>query len=215
MMASITSFQSWSIALFCRWVFILLILNAPGSQAVNSTLAGAGKLYTFFINNKTAGIITNLLIDYTGVNATITVNQTTIPSNDTFKWHLHLQSIVGDDCDSAGSVHYDPTTQNKGTGQYNPVPGNLDTYEAGDLSGKWGTFNSTTNGKVWVLNDPTLPGANFTQVKSLVLHSVTRNNIKVACANITEFSQTKSSASSLTSQSWLFATILAVFLFAF
>lgn len=70
------------------------------------------------------------------------------------------------------------------------MPGNLSSYEVGDLSGKWGAINATLSGQVaqFTIDDSTLSlnesDINYIGFKSIVIHAKNSTGTRLACANI-------------------------------
>ncbi|KAI9145987.1 hypothetical protein BKA69DRAFT_1046665, partial [Paraphysoderma sedebokerense] len=129
-----------------------------------------------------------IMYDFTTAQPRIRIEQRSLPPGDSYRWHLHIQDVADPLCVSTGTAHWDPTGRMPANpGAYTPMIGVLESYEVGDMSGKWGTFSANLNGQVVEYIDMTLlntgnqPGWG---ARSIQLHSVNNNNAKVACANL-------------------------------
>ncbi|KAI9145988.1 hypothetical protein BKA69DRAFT_1046668 [Paraphysoderma sedebokerense] len=146
-----------------------------------------GRRYGVRLQNATAQIDVTFIYDFVANPPRVRIEQRSIPAGDTFRWHLHVREVTDPLCVSTEVAHWDPTRRNV-NGVYNPVMGRLDSYEVGDMSGKWGPLNANLNGQIVDYVDPTLldTGGLGWGARSIQLHSVGRNNAKVACANLVE-----------------------------
>ncbi|ORX92836.1 Cu,Zn superoxide dismutase-like protein [Basidiobolus meristosporus CBS 931.73] len=121
--------------------------------------------------------------DAKGVKVDISIKE---GLNDTFMYHVHEKQITGTNCTTAGG-HLDPAKVGVVAANYKCNPADLSTCEVGDLTGKWGTLNTTTPSFSYV--DPTLSledhGANNSVVGlSVVIHRMDQTKTRIACANI-------------------------------
>ncbi|KAL7748831.1 hypothetical protein RI367_005744 [Sorochytrium milnesiophthora] len=119
-------------------------------------------------------------------------------ASTTYAFHIHespVSSATGKqhhhhhlpNCTATGQ-HYDPTHRNPTHAKpYNVTKGDPSTYEAGDLSGKWGALTTLpAAGLAWkhIPRDPTLtdPQQDLAAGRSVVLH--TPDGARVACCTI-------------------------------
>lgn len=116
-------------------------------------------------------------------------------TNNVFAYHIHEKPIAFDDqaCTSAGG-HWDPLIAN-GTeglasgegGLYHPNPGNLSSFQLGDLAGRWGALtssNGSVSERIILDNYVRLSGELSVLGRSIVIHDAPTNK-RIACGNIT------------------------------
>jgi Cu/Zn superoxide dismutase len=137
-------------------------------------------------------------VNYIIVEVTFAFPKNLSTTNNVFAYHVHVNPVaLGDNaCASAGG-HYDPFMANGTSGLvnatdapnplYHPAPGNLSTYEVGDLSGKWGilsTFDGSIAPRSFYEHYLRLSGDYSILGRSVVIHDAL-TNVRIACGNIT------------------------------
>ncbi|KAI9137716.1 superoxide dismutase, partial [Paraphysoderma sedebokerense] len=113
----------------------------------------------------------------------VEIKATALTPNQEFSYHIHVSPVVAGNCTSTGG-HYDPL--NVTARGVVPVPGDLSTFEKGDLSGKFGKLKSNAEGKLSEggkdkYSDTTITLADLTG-RSIVIHDAAGK--RIGCADL-------------------------------
>jgi Cu/Zn superoxide dismutase len=141
------------------------------------------------INNGTVNAIFRFTANDAGnVTAIFQINGGLNNQTHEYTYHIHEKQLQVADCITAGA-HFNPTNASFGTPSYPKSPSeNWALFEVGDLSGKYGTFKGTPDGRFPGRNatDPTLSlnpsSPNSIVGRSIVIHGT--NGTRIGCANI-------------------------------
>ncbi|ORX92835.1 Cu,Zn superoxide dismutase-like protein [Basidiobolus meristosporus CBS 931.73] len=140
------------------------------------------------------GVVASFAFTPDGRDVKVTVDvKSGLNSSEQYLYHVHEKPVTAENCTSAGG-HLDPARVGTAA-TYKCNAADLSTCEVGDLSGKWGTLNTTTPSFSYV--DPTLSledhGANNSVVGlSVVIHRMDQTKTRIACANILTLSKSNS-----------------------
>ncbi|KAI9142767.1 superoxide dismutase [Paraphysoderma sedebokerense] len=158
---------------------------AVPKPAVSSTASDEYSSYGVFIQSSYSNppqAIVNFKPEPQG-GLVINVEASILHGSTAYKYHIHQYPVPSNgDCKATGD-HYDPTGRNAQPEGYKPTPGSLDSYERGDISGKFGPLFSTPSGEVYsrYYYDPTL-SLQDVKGKSIVFHDP--SGARIMCGNI-------------------------------
>jgi Cu/Zn superoxide dismutase/Na+-transporting NADH:ubiquinone oxidoreductase subunit NqrD len=165
------------VAVLSTKIFCLLLCLCVSSVASKTVVASFDNTASNKIANGVSGTIT-LSQASASASTTITVSLAGLPAAGPAKWHVHVFPIATD-CSSAAG-HFNPLNA---AGTCTPsVATNNSICEVGDLSGKHGSFVSTTASATYTDVNLPLFGKNSVVGRSIVIHDNT--GARYACASI-------------------------------
>lgn len=148
-------------------------------------LSAGADSYTATIANSSIAMTVKFYPGSDANTVAIDVQATTglTPSMGPYTYHIHLAPVNNASC-ATTLGHWNPTGVNYTVAA--GVSGTLSSFEAGDLSGKFGKIPGSADGSFSKATymDPTIAisGMNSITGKSVTVHNV--NGTRIACANI-------------------------------
>ena len=180
-----------------------VVLHTDGSRYICANIGYPDESDDTFVASyvplRGGSIVGDITIIQYSSNATMVYSRlsNTIPMSLNHNWHVHIDPVAFDCASALG--HYNPFNISTG-GNYSLLCSGLTptNCEVGDLSGKGGTLNFTSNLGRNLYTDTDLPYTLMQGIsianRSIVLHEANRGAPRIACGNMIKTSAREASA---------------------